>query len=133
MRYFFDVVLGQDRVRDPEGSDLDHFDAATAEAAQIAREFAAEVLSKGEAVRADWTIEVLNEAGQILTTCRLQDVILAVDAAEGNELSTKHSRIPLAFYEYHWKSKTIFEETRSIVQDVRSTFNEIRKQLEQLG
>jgi hypothetical protein len=138
MLYFFDAVLGQKRIKDPEGGEFENAESARAEAAQIAREIAAEESRNGNKIGCDWRIEVLNQTDVLVAHVGLQDVLFGMDAKPETSSSTETSSMTGAtsaggFLEHYLRSKALFEESRALTAQMRRTFQEIRSQLADLG
>jgi hypothetical protein len=111
---------------------------ARAEAAQIAREIAAEESRNGNKIGCDWRIEVFNQTGLLIADVKLQDTLFGVDAQPGTGGSTgpasMHRMTPaVSFLEHYLRSKALFEESRALTAQMRRTFQEIRSQLAGLG
>ena len=71
-RFFFHARDGDQRLDDPEGTDLPDLDAARAEAAVAAREIAAERIKRGQTLDGQ-SLEIGDEGGRTLATVRLAD------------------------------------------------------------
>jgi hypothetical protein len=133
MLYFFDAVLGQKRIKDPEGGEFENAESARAEAAQIAREIAAEESRNGNKIGCDWRIEVLNQTDVLVADVSLQDVLFGMDAKSTGSGSMTRAASAGGFLEHYSKSKALFEESRALTAQMRRTFQEIRSQLADLG
>lgn len=138
MLYFFNVVRGSDKVRDPEGTEFADLEEARAEAEQTARDLAADELRRGRPILAGWRVEVTDGHDKLLATVAFEAAVLKVPARPvastgGGGLLPMRPRPDAAneagFLEHYHRVSALFEETRHLAARVRSTFEEMRKQL----
>lgn len=140
MRYYFNIVLGNQRAEDHEGGEFDTLDAAKAEAVQVARDVAADRLRDGHTIGGSDQVEVMDEHGAMLQAIKFPAVIL--DSAERGPARASSGLPPAGlsldlagpdFLEHFHKSKSLFAESREIAASVGATFAEIRARLGSLG
>ena len=77
MRYFFNLVLGSQRLTDPDGAEYSSFAEAQAEANQVARDTAAEELRHGRSIPPDWRIEITDGFGNVHSNAPFEGIVLA--------------------------------------------------------
>jgi len=126
MLYFFNIVRGSDKVRDPEGTEFADLEEARAEAEQTARDLAADELRRGRPILAGWRVEVTDGHDKLLATVAFEAAVLKVPAGR---LLPMRSANETGFLEHYHRVSALFEETRHLAARVRSTFEEMRKQL----
>jgi hypothetical protein len=142
MRYLFNIVLGSKRIQDPEGAEFADMGAARAEAEQSARDLAAEHLRGGQAIPGNWSIEITDNIGNVQATFPFVAVIVDGNAHFGPKRSANERTSHLiasmqaeyaAFVEKRRRADLLFAETRELAASVRTTFQEMRRQLAALG
>jgi hypothetical protein len=77
VRYFFNLVLGTQRLIDPDGAEYSSFAEAQAEANQVARDTAAEELRHGRSIPPDWRIEITDGFGNVRSNAPFEDIVLS--------------------------------------------------------
>lgn len=134
MDFFFDAVLGLDRVRDTDGIQFADVGSAMVEATKIAAEITIEELRRGGRVGADWRIDVLDSAGSLLGSVLFYEVIFEPAANVHAARMMKHHFLghpdPWPAYQ---RSEAVLEESRAIAANVRAVFQEIRQRLDQVS
>lgn len=135
MLYFFDIYRDKERICDPEGSEIPTFAEAMTEAERIARDIATEELSNGRALSSSWHVAIRG-ADKVLSMISIQNAALGRNTEQRQDVI--ESSLASDFQEksgflihYH-RSRLLIEESRQIVQNVRSTFEQIRSQLAEL-
>jgi hypothetical protein len=126
MRYFFDVVMGSQDVKGPEGCESASLDEARQEAEQIARDLAAEDLQRGGFVGEDWRVSATDARGSVYFTVSFGAAILKRYRSVGIRDARKR------FQERRDYACALFEETRGIAANVVANFEEIRAGVAQL-
>lgn len=134
MLFYFDMIYGLKRVRDPEGSNCSDRAEALSEAEKIIVELAIEELRRGNRLSADWRIEILDETRAVAGTILFHDVLFD---PPGDELSARMLRRHFLGETKPWppyrRSQAALEESREIVASVRNVFREIKQQLDGLA
>lgn len=132
MLIYFDIVAGDERVRDTEGAVFADLKTAYTEALQCARDQAAELLRCGKAFPAEWRVEVVDCEGDLQCVVSFADLI------------SQAAKTPLAIYEVaelaprahhfelipnYYRSRLLSEETRAIAAELKATCNDIFQNL----
>jgi len=73
-RYFFHIRQGEDFIPDDEGAEFEDLESAKAEAAHSCRDLAIQELRDGGQVTL-WEIEIRDESGKLVYTCRAREII----------------------------------------------------------
>ena len=134
MRYFFNAILENARIADPEGAEFADLYAALAEGELVARDIAAEKLKEGRSISRGWRIEIADASGTVHETVELGTLVARPAAGtEPGRVVSEATSLKEAIIRHHRKSQTLFADSRSIAASVRATFQEIRNQLAALG
>ncbi len=134
MDYFFDAVLGLDRVRDNDGMQFADLESAMVEATKIAAEIIVEELRRGGRVGADWRIEVLDSDRTVIGSILFYEVIFEPAAnAHAARMMKRHFLGHPDPWPAYQRSEAVIEESRAIAANVRRVFQEIRQRLDKVS
>jgi len=134
MLFYFDVIYGLSRVRDPEGSNLSDPVEALSEAEKIAVEIAVEELRRGNRLNADWRVEVLDEAREVVGSALFYDVLFKHPADRHSAaMLRRHFLGESKPWPPYQRSQEALAESREIVASVRSVFRQIKQQLDAIA
>ncbi|MBS0234815.1 MAG: hypothetical protein JSR99_15165 [Proteobacteria bacterium] len=134
MLYFFDAVLGLDRIRDPEGSEFPDVEAAMAEAGKTAAEISIEELRRGSRVGADWRIEILDTSRSVLASVLFYEVLLEpVADMHIARMMRRHFLGSPDLLPAYQRSRAALEDSRAIAENVRAVFSEMKQRLDALS
>jgi len=89
MRYYFHILNGRERLRDPDGDEFPSLASARAEATQCARDLIAEELRCGRAVPSQWGIQIADEDETIVDTLPFAALLLG----ETIQVPVQHRRV----------------------------------------
>jgi hypothetical protein len=129
MLYLIDIIKEAERVRDPEGAEFVDLASAQAEAAQSARDLAAEELRCGKPFPVAWKAEVVDRFGNVHATFAFASLL----SKDASPFARPIAASPPAFAERFYRAKLVFEQTQQIALSARTTFTEIRRSLAVLG
>jgi hypothetical protein len=121
MRYFFELIEGSKRVRDPEGGDYDGLASAKAEAEQVARDLAAEHLRKGRALPLAWRIEITDSFGQVCAIVAFDTAILERKPTVKTSAEQGPQPVVLGWLEECRRAHSLLIEAHTLMQTPRSS------------
>jgi len=111
MLYLIDIIAGERRIADPEGTEFPDVSAARAQAVQWARDLAAEELRSGKHFPAHWSMEICDRFGNLCASVSFASLIVEKVATSalknGKSSSRNRARLP-GFAEHYQRSKAVF-------------------------
>ena len=132
VRYFFNLVLGTQRLTDPDGAEYKSLAEAQAEAEQVVRDTAAEELRHGRSIPPDWRVEIADGFGNVHSTALFDGVVLSGRAGSGSANDTEKQaggvRGGTAPQGRQHRASSV-EEMHALAARIRATFQDIREQL----
>jgi hypothetical protein len=137
VRYFFNLVLGTQRLTDPDGAEYSSFAEAQAEADQVARDTAAEELRHGRPIPPDWRIEITDGFGNVHSNAPFEGIVLSGRA--GTPGVSPHADKPpggpraprgaLSAPQGQQQPRPSTQEVDALAARIRATFQEMRDNL----
>ena len=132
VRYFFNLVLGTQRLTDPEGGEYSSFAEAQAEAEKVIRDTAAEELRHGRSIPPDWRVEIADGFGNVHSTALFDGVVLSGRAGLGSATDAQKQaagvRGGIAGQGPAHREASLVE-MQALAARIRATFQDIREQL----
>src|SRR5262245_12997868 len=126
VRYFFNLVLGTQRLTDPDGAEYSSFAEAQAEAEQVVRDTAAEELRHGRSIPPDWRVEIADGFGNVHSTALFDGVVLSGRAGSGSAHETEKQATGIGRQGRQHREAS-FEEMHALAARIRATFQDIRE------
>lgn len=131
MLFFFDALLGADRVYDPEGAEFSDQSEAIREAGKITVELIVEELRQGKRVGADWRVDVLDSSRNSVASVLFFDVLFdPEESIHAVRMLRRHLLGEVDTWPPYQRSQAVLEETHEIAANVRAVFREMKQQLD---
>jgi hypothetical protein len=131
MLFYFDVIMGFERVRDLDGGEMRDAESARTEAGNILVEVVVEELRNGKKVGADWRIEIFDEQRSPVASVLLKNIIL--EPRIDNRSAGRHLHGSSSERELREKFQDNLLQTRGMWEHARALLGEIQQSLEQIS
>ena len=133
MLFYFDAVLGLDRLRDLDGEELIDGEAALAEGRKISVEIVIEELRNGHRVGADWRIEVFDSERTLVGSVLFYEVLFEPSGDDHTaRMMRRHLLGKGPQLQAYLRSQQTLRESQAIVANVRAVFREVKQSLDQI-